>query len=63
MSETPTSRPPLLRRAVIKRLVVLLVVLIVLLLGGYQTMIRMPGRSYRGPLPSLSGDHASRRAA
>ena len=63
MTETPPSRPPLLRRAVFQRLASLLVVVILLLVGAYQTMIRMPGRSYRGPLDPLSGDQTALRDA
>ena len=63
MPETPRSRPRLLRRAVIRRVAALLVVLIVPLLGVYLAMIRMPGRSYRGPLAPLNWEQSALRDA
>src|SRR4051794_5736226 len=62
MADVRRSRSHPFRRAAIKRSLALLVALIVLLLGGYHAMIRMPGQSYRGPLPPLTGGQPARGA-
>src|SRR3954470_9346054 len=51
MAETSRPRIRLPRRETAKRLAALLGLVLVPLIGAYFAMIRMPGRSYRGPLP------------
>src|SRR5688572_2121063 len=53
MSRSP-SRLRLITRRALKRLAILFVLLAVVLVWGYFTMIRMPGRSFAGPLPPLT---------
>jgi hypothetical protein len=51
----------LLTRAAVKRLVVLFLVLFVLVAGCWWSMIRMPLKSFRGPLPPLSPQQTALR--
>src|SRR5438093_1412864 len=48
-------------RTALKRLAVLFLVLGGLILWFWWTMIRMPGTSYRGPLPPLSDEQTTLR--
>jgi Zn-dependent M28 family amino/carboxypeptidase len=51
----------LVTRPALKRLLVLFSVLAVLVVGCWWTMIRMPLRSFRGPLPPLSAQQTALR--
>ena len=51
----------IITRGAVIRLGVLAAFLIILCLWGYFTMVKMPGRSYAGPLPSLTDAEVSVR--
>ena len=54
-------RPRIITRGALKRLGVGCILLAGLALWGWWTMIRMPGQSYRGPLPQLTEQEAALR--
>ncbi|MHC4447359.1 MAG: M28 family peptidase, partial [Planctomycetota bacterium] len=56
-------RPRLITRRAIIRLAILFALLVVALTGAYLTMIRMPGKSFRGPLPALTPQQTALRDA
>jgi Zn-dependent M28 family amino/carboxypeptidase len=51
----------LVTRSAVKRLVILFLVLLVLMACGWWSMIRMPLKSFRGPLPPLSPQQTALR--
>lgn len=51
----------IITRGAVIRLGILAAFLIILCLWGYFTMVKMPGRSYAGPLPSLTDAEVSVR--
>lgn len=57
----PNFRPPLFTRGAKIRLSVLAGVVASLAVWWWATSIRMPGRSYRGPLPALTASESARR--
>src|SRR4051794_13767163 len=61
MAESSRPRFRLPRRKTTGRLAALLVAVLGTLVGGYLAMIRMPGRSYRGPLPPPTGGQSALR--
>ncbi len=52
-------RIPLVTRGAVKRLAVFVIALTIAIGWCGQTMIRMPGKSFRGPLPELTGEQAA----
>src|SRR6185503_10855744 len=52
-------RSRIVNRAALKRLAILGILVAIFLTWAYFSMIRMPGRSFRGPLPPLTERQAS----
>ncbi|MCL5099472.1 MAG: M28 family peptidase [Candidatus Omnitrophica bacterium] len=46
----------IITRSALKRVTLLTVILALSVAGGYMIMLRMPGKSYSGPLPALTND-------
>ncbi len=57
------ARLRLITRRAIVRLAILFALLFGALTGAYVTMIRMPGKSFTGPLPALTPRQAALRDA
>ncbi len=55
--------PRLITRRAIVRLAILLALLVGALIWAYLTMIRMPGKSFTGPLPAITPQQAALRDA
>jgi len=58
MTEVPRRRFRLCSKGALKRLIVLGILIVMALGWGYLSMIRMPGRSFAGPLPTLTTPQA-----